>query len=102
MLTFDHMEREWNPTKPGEGSKRHYQGFERQRIDKWKTFLTPLEVKLIEERCRQGMAWFGYETTEPSVALREYVPFCLKQRRRALMKSIRRMKGRLRGAVSHG
>ncbi len=92
LLAFDHVEREWNPTNPGEGSKRHYQGFEQQRINKWKKHLTPLEVKLIEDRCREGMAQFGYETTDPQVDLTEYVPYYLDQRKRALRKSIKRMK----------
>jgi hypothetical protein len=96
MLTPDHVEREWNPTNPGEGSKRHYQGFEQQRIEKWKRFLTPLEVKLIEDRCRRGMAWFGYETTDPQVDLSSYVPYYFEERRRALKKSIKRMRRRLR------
>ena len=95
LLTFDHVEREWNPSNPGEGSKRHYQGFERQRIDKWRKFLTPLEVKLIEDRCRQGMEWFGYEATEPAVELGVYTPFYLAERRTALKKSMRRMRRRL-------
>ena len=99
MLTFDHVEREWNPTNPGEGAKRHYQGFEQQRIDKWKKFLTPAEVKLIEDRCRRGMALFGYQTTDPHVDLSAYVPFYLRERRRALHKSVRQMTRRLRGAV---
>lgn len=97
MLTFDHVEREWNPTNPGEGAKRHYQGFEQQRIHKWKTYLVPAEVKLIEDCCHRGMALFGYETTTPRVELGTYLPFYLRERRKALNKSFRRMKHRLRG-----
>lgn len=99
MLTFDHVEREWNPTNPGEGAKRHYQGFEQQRIHKWKKYLTPSEVKLIEDCCHRGMALFGYEKTAPAVELGTYVPFYLRERRKALNKSIKRMKHRLRGGV---
>jgi hypothetical protein len=99
LLTFDHVEREWNPTRPGEGTKRHYQRFEQQRIDKWKKHLAPHEVKLIEDRCRHGMELFGYEATSPQVALGEYVPFYLAERRRALKRSVRRVRRRLRRAV---
>jgi hypothetical protein len=99
LLTFDHVEREWNPTKPGEGSKRHYQRFEQQRIDKWKKHLTPFEVKLIEDRCRGGMKLCGYEATGPEVAMGEYVPFYLAERRRSLRRSVRRMRRRLARAV---
>ena len=99
MLEIDHVEREWDPTNPGEGSKRHYQGFESQRIDKWKTFLTPNEVKLIEDRCRRRMPWFQYETSDPQVELGAYLPFYLSERRRALHRSFRLMTRRIREAV---
>jgi len=99
MLTFTHVERDWNPTNPGEGAKRQYQGFEPQRIHKWKKFLTPQEVKLIEDQCRVGMGWFGYETTDPQVELSTYLPFYIKERRRALHRSIRSMTRRLRGTA---
>jgi hypothetical protein len=99
MLAFDHVEREWNPTKPGEGAKRHYQGFEQQRIDKWKRHLRPVEVRLIEDRCRRRMRWFGYEPSHPDVDLGQYLPFYLQERRRAARKSLARVTRRLRGAV---
>jgi hypothetical protein len=99
MLALDHVEREWNPSNPGEGSKRHYQGFEQQRIDKWKKFMSPLEVKLIEDRCREGMALFGYETMNPRVDAGSYLPYYLKERRKALRKSVKRMKQQIRRAV---
>jgi hypothetical protein len=100
LLTFDHVEREWMPTNPGEGSKRHYQGFEQQRVDKWKKHLQPAEVKLIEDRCRQGMEWFGYERTDPAVDLATYAPYYLSERRKALRKSIKRMRRQLHRSVS--
>ena len=99
MLAFDHVEREWNPANPGEGSKRHYQGFERQRIDKWKKYMTPSEVKIIEDRCREGMALFGYELMNPQVDVSAYVPYYLKERRKALRKSMNRMRKRIRRRV---
>lgn len=94
LLAFDHVEREWNPTNPGEGKARHYQGFEQQRIDKWKRHLRAEEVKLVEDRCRQGMEWFGYERMEPVVQLATYLPYYLNERRRAIRKSIKRLKRR--------
>jgi hypothetical protein len=101
LLAFDHVEREWNPARPGEGSKRHYQGFEHHRIDKWKKFMTPQEIKLIEDRCREGMAVAGYELATPRVGAREYVPYYLKERRKALKRSLRRFKRVVRrGAVA--
>jgi len=96
MLAFDHVEREWNPANPGEGSKRHYQGFEKQRIDKWKKYMAPAEVKLIEDRCSEGMALFGYELMNPQVDVSAYVPYYLKERKKALKKSVKRMRKRLR------
>jgi hypothetical protein len=99
LLMFDHVEREWNPNRPGEGSKRHYQRFEPQRIDKWKKHLTPFEVKLIEDRCRQGMELFGYEPTKAQIALAEYLPFYFAERRRAFRKSVKRTRRRLAKAV---
>jgi hypothetical protein len=99
MLAFDHVEREWNPTNPGEGSRRHYQGFEQQRIDKWKRYMTPLEIKLIEDRCRDGMPLFGYELMNPNVESSTYVPYYLKERRKALRRSMKRMKQRIRRSM---
>jgi hypothetical protein len=99
ILSFDHVEREWMPAKPGEGSKRHYQGFEQQRVDKWKTHLQPVEVKLIEDRCWQGMEWFGYERMNPAVDLGTYAPYYLNERRNALRKSIKRMRRQLQRSV---
>jgi hypothetical protein len=96
MLAFDHVEREWNPANPGEGAKRHYQGFEKQRIDKWKKYMAPAEVKLIEDRCRDGMALFDYELMNPQVDVSAYVPYYLKERQKALKKSVKRMRKRLR------
>lgn len=100
LLAFDHVEREWNPTRPGEGSKRHYQGFEQQRIDKWKKFMTPSDIKLIEDRCREGMKLFGYELTAPEVEARQYVPYYFKERRKALKRSFRRFRKNVRRGVA--
>lgn len=100
MLGVDHVEREWNPTNPGEGSKRRYDGFEQQRIEKWKKYLTPIEVKLIEDSCRREMRWFGYEPTNPRVEMTKYLPLYLDARKKALRKSIRRMRARLAVGVS--
>jgi len=99
LLSFDHVEREWKPAKPGEGEKRHYQGFEQQRVDKWKKHLQPAEVKLIEDRCAEGMEWFGYERTSPSVDLATYAPYYLGERKRALRKSIKRMRRQIQRSV---
>jgi hypothetical protein len=96
LLAFDHVEREWNPARPGEGSKRHYQGFEHHRIDNWKKFMTPAEIKLIEDRCHEGMKLFGYALTTPPVNAREYVPYYVRERRKALKRSIRRLKRSVR------
>ena len=52
---------------PGEGSKRHYKGFEQQRIGEWKKFLMSIEVKFIEDHCRREMRWCGYEATGPKL-----------------------------------
>ena len=96
MLAFDHVQKDWNPTNPGEGAKRHYHGFEQDRIDKWRKYMKPVEVKLIENQCRRGMTLLGYQTTDPHVSAREYVPFYLRERRRALQKSYRRLRRRWR------
>ena len=100
LLAFDHVEREWNPARPGEGSKRHYRGFEQQRIDKWRTFMTASDIKLIEDRCREGMKLFGYELTAPKVEARQYVPYYLKERRKALKRSFRRFRKNVRRGIA--
>lgn len=98
LLAFDHVERSWNPANPGEGAKRHYQGFEQQRIDKWRRFMTPVEIKLIENQCRQGMALFDYPLSDPAVDRASYAAFYLRERRRALQKAFRRYRRRRRSA----
>lgn len=96
MLTQDHVQKDWNPTNPGEGSRRHYQGFEKERIDKWRRFMTSPEIKLIENQCRRGMLQFGYEPINIQVSPSEYLPVYLKERRKALEKTYSRMKRRWR------
>ena len=95
LLAFDHVEREWNPLNPGEGARRHYQGFEKQRIDKWRKFMSPVEIRLIENQCRRGMNLFGYELSNPHVDRTEYLRFYVTERKQALRKALRRMKKRL-------
>lgn len=99
LLDFDHVEREWKPTNPGEGAKRHYQGFEQQRVDKWKKHMQPAEVKLIEDRCAEGMALFGYERMNPAIDLTTYAPYYISERRKALRKSIKRMRRQIQRSV---
>jgi hypothetical protein len=90
MLASDHVEKQWNPSNPGQGEKRRYDGFEQQRIDKWRRFMTPVEVKMIEDQCTRGMKLFGYEPSSPQVAITAYVPYYLNERRRALQKAFKR------------
>ena len=91
MLAPDHVMNDFNPNAPGECAQHHYRSFETQRIDKWRQYLTPVEVKLIESRCRDGMAQFGYAPTAPRVTPFEYGRYYLTARRRALDKAIRRI-----------
>lgn len=90
MLVLDHEMEEFNPDKPGEATRHRYRSFETQRIDKWREFLTPVEVKLIESRCREGMELFGYAPSAPRVKAFEYYRYYLTARRRALGKAMRR------------
>jgi hypothetical protein len=91
MLVVDYAMDEFNPDKPGEAGTHHFQSFEAQRIDKWRQFLEPAEVKLIETVCRDGMALFGYAPSAPRVSPLEYYPYYLTERGRAQTKAVRRM-----------
>jgi hypothetical protein len=95
MVVPDHVMDDFNPQKPGEFAKHRYQSFETQRIDKWRQFLTPVEVKLIEARCREGMELFGYVPTAPQVNPIEYYRYYVMAQRRVLGKTIRRALRRL-------
>jgi hypothetical protein len=90
MLALDYEMQDWNPNTPGEFAQRRYRSFETQRIDTWRQFLTPVEVKLIEARCREGMELFGYAPTAPQVKPIEYFRYYVSARRRALGRTIRR------------
>ena len=90
MLVVDYEMTEFNPDKPGEAAEHHFRSFEAQRIDTWRQFLTPAEVKLIETQCREGMELFGYTPTTPQVNPLEYYGYYLTERGRALAKSTRR------------
>ena len=91
MLVLDHVMNDFNPDKPGEFVEHHYRSFETQRVDRRRQFLTPLEVKLIETRCREGMELFGYAPTAPRVKPIEYRRFYVLVRWRVLSKAIRRL-----------
>jgi hypothetical protein len=90
MHVPDLVMNDFNPGTPGEFVEHHYRSFETQRIDRWRQFLAPVEVKLIETRCREGMELFGYAPTAPRVNPGEYFLFYVTARRRALAKTIRR------------
>jgi hypothetical protein len=89
MLVPDFVMSDFNPNKPGESVQHHYRSFETQRIDKWRQFLTPVEVKLIENRCREGMELFGYAPTAPRVKPIEYLRYYLMARWRVLSDTTR-------------
>ncbi len=91
MLALDHVMNDFNPHKPGEFAEHHYRSFETQRIDRWRQFLTPVEVKLIETRCREGMEEFGYAPTAPQVKPIEYCRYYVMARWPALSQAIRRI-----------
>jgi hypothetical protein len=91
MLAPDLVMNDFNPDKPGEFAEHHYRSFETQRIDRWRQFLTPVEVKLIETRCRAGMELFGYAPTAPQVKPIEYRRYYVTARWQALDKAIRRI-----------
>jgi len=91
MLVVDHVMNDFNPDKPGEFAEHHYRSFETQRIDKWRQFFTPVEVKLIETRCREGMELFGYAPIAPHVRPIEYWRYYVMVRWRAHSKTIRRI-----------
>ena len=96
MLVIDHVMNDFDPDKPGEAGQHHYQSFEAHRIDKWRQFLTPSEVKLIESRCREGMELFGYAPSAPRVTPFEYYLYYLTERGRAESTTIRRRLRRYR------
>ncbi|HET9270521.1 MAG TPA: sulfotransferase [Vicinamibacterales bacterium] len=96
MLVVDYAMDEFDPGKPGVSDKHHFRSFEAQRIDKWRQFLEPAEVKLIETRCREGMELFGYAPTAPRVNPLEYYGYYLPERGRALVKATRRTLRRYR------
>ena len=64
------------------------------RLNLWKKSLTPLEVAVIEETCKDEMTWWGYTPTYPNVPrpLRAGRTF-LERITYALITTVRRMKG---------
>ena len=95
MLAVDYEMDEFHPDRPGEAGGHRYRSFEAQRIDKWRQFLAPAEVKLVETVCRDGMAQFGYAPAIPRVNPFEYYGYYLTERGRALAKTSRRTLRRL-------
>ena len=91
MLVLDHVMNDFNPEKPGESVEHHYRSFETQRIDKWRQFLSPVEVKLIETRCREGMVQFGYAPSALKVNPIEHCRYYATARWRELRRTIRRI-----------
>ena len=78
MLVLDHVMNDFNPSQPGEFAEHHYRSFETQRIDKWRQFLTPVEVKLIETRCREG--WRSLDSADGSAGeAHEYLRYYVRR-----------------------
>jgi hypothetical protein len=90
MLVVDYAMDEFTPSQPGVSDTHHFQSFEAQRIDNWRRFLEPAEVRLIESRCREGMELFGYAPTTPRVNPVEYYGYYCTERGRAEGKALRR------------
>ena len=64
------------------------------RLDLWKQSLTPLEVAVIEETCKDEMAWWGYTPTYPKVSpLIRAGRMLIERMIYAVIIAVRRMKG---------
>jgi sulfotransferase family protein len=100
MLAFNHYQKDWNPATGVEGAKRRYKGFEKQRVDTWRTFMSPVEVRLVENQCRRGMGLLGYEAMNPQVPTADYIARYMTERLRHVQKVSMRLKRRFREA--HG
>lgn len=66
MLRFKLKTKSYSPkSSPND---MEYDHLDQDRINRWKRHLTPIEISLIEEACKQEMQWFGYQPSNPKVS----------------------------------
>lgn len=55
---------------PGQPPKpKRFTGLDPARLERWRSFLTPLDIRLIEQRCKPEMHWWEYKILNPPVEL---------------------------------
>lgn len=52
------------------------------RLGRWRTGLTPTEIRLVERWCRREMPWWGYDPVHPATSALRFWPFYWRERLR--------------------
>jgi hypothetical protein len=83
---------------PGERPQpMHFTSLDRSRMSLWQERLAPIDIRLVELRCREEMAWWGYQPVAPRVSAARYASRLLGERLRyAVIAAIRRIRATMR------
>ena len=66
MLEFKLDTISFSPDAPPKPTQ--FTTLEPQRLERWRNYLSPMDIKVIEQCCKREMSWWQYETVNPSVS----------------------------------
>lgn len=101
MLNFTLETVSFSPNQPPQ--TKRFAGLDPARLERWRNFLTPQDIRLIEHCCEPEMVWWQYETLKPTVdeqafrrrLLRERLGYKLLQQARWVKQKVRQVKYRI-------
>ena len=65
LLDFTLETISFSPEKPPEAKR--FAGLDPERLERWRKYLAPMDIRLIEHCCKQEMRWWDYEILKPTV-----------------------------------
>lgn len=101
MLNFALETISFSPDRPPEAKR--FTEIDPERLERWRKYLTSMDIRLIEHCCGQEMGWWEYEMDTPPVnplvfqirLLKERVGYELLSFARAVKRQLRRFKYRV-------
>ena len=65
LLDFTLETISFSPEEPPEAKR--FTGLDPERLERWRKYLTPMDIRLVEHCCKQEMRWWDYEILKPTV-----------------------------------
>ena len=101
MVDFTLETLSFSPERPPQA--KQFQGLDAERLERWRHFLTPEDLRLIEACCQAEMSWWHYEKAAPPVddlvfrrrLWREQAGYAVLKNGRFLKQQLRQLKYRM-------